>query len=182
MRVLITGGCGFVGFWTATRFLEAGHEVVCYDRRIDPDRVAVGAGRRAVYVEGDILDPARLLAAMRPHEVSGVVHAAALISQQVGAADPVRTYRVNVEGTLNVLEAVRTAGARMVYVSTATLYGRHPDLHALRPATSRACYRLTARYRYDRYTLVWPTASVPGRRVGSLVHNSVSLHHSPSRA
>jgi UDP-glucose 4-epimerase len=58
-----------------------------------------------------------------------IVHAAAVISQTDGAADPRRTYQINVEGTLNVLEAARVHRPRLVYVSTATLYGLHTDLH-----------------------------------------------------
>jgi nucleoside-diphosphate-sugar epimerase len=62
----------------------------------------------------------------------GIVHAAAVIRQDDGAQDPLRMYRINVDGTMAVLEAARALGARVVYVATATLYGIHPDLHPLR--------------------------------------------------
>ena len=54
-----------------------------------------------------------------------------MISQTDGAAAPARTVRINVDGTLAVLEVARARGLRLVYVSTATLYGMHPDLHPL---------------------------------------------------
>jgi nucleoside-diphosphate-sugar epimerase len=70
-------------------------------------------------------------AAAEACRAEGIVHAAAVISQDAGAADPVATYRVNVDGTIAVLEAARALAARVVYVATATLYGIHPDLHPL---------------------------------------------------
>lgn len=131
MRVLITGGTGFVGSFTATHFADEGHDVICFDRRIQ-DCDILDAGRaRVTLVEGDVLDRDQLLKVARDNRVDGVVHAAAVISQSEGAADPLRMFRINVEGTLSVLEVVRALRLRMVYVSTATLYGRHPDLHVL---------------------------------------------------
>lgn len=132
MRVLITGGTGFVGSFTAARFADQGHQVVCLDLHLrSPAGFAVGRPEITL-VEGDILHRESLLDLMRKYEIDAVVHAAAVISQTDGAADPERMYRINVDGTVAVLEAVRAAGLRMVYVSTATLYGRHPDLHPLK--------------------------------------------------
>lgn len=131
MRVLITGGTGFVGSFTAAQFAERGDQVVCFDRRVQPV-AGFPAGQPGIaVVEGDILDRASLQRVIRDHQIEAVAHTAAVISQTDGAADPERMYRINVEGTLSVLEAVRAARLRMVYVSTATLYGQHPDLHPL---------------------------------------------------
>jgi nucleoside-diphosphate-sugar epimerase len=131
MRVLITGGTGFVGSFTAAEFARHGHQVVCFDRQL---RQPIGLSVEQsgiVLVEGDILDRDSLLRTMRQHQVDAVVHAAAIIGQGDGAANPDRMYEINVGGTVAVLEAVRASNARMVYVSTATLYGQHPDLHPL---------------------------------------------------
>jgi nucleoside-diphosphate-sugar epimerase len=131
MRVLITGGTGFVGSFTAAQFADRGHQVVCFDRRLQPPPgFAVGQSGVAV-VEGDILDRENLRQVIQEHRIEAVVHAAAIISQTDGAADPERMYRINVEGAFAVLEAVRAAQLRMVYVATATLYGQHADLHPL---------------------------------------------------
>ena len=131
MRVLITGGSGFVGAFTAASFAEREHQVVCYDLRPPSPEIVAPHGERIAYAAGDVLDGERLARVVGEHAIEGVVHAAALIGQADGAADPTRMFRVNVEGTRVVLEAVRAAGPRLVYVSTATLYGRHPDLHPL---------------------------------------------------
>ena len=130
MRVLITGACGFVGSFTAAHFARQGHDVTGLDlkaRPLDP-RHEVPPIR---LVEADIRDFARVRAAAEECRAEGIVHAAAVIRQDLGAADPVGSYRVNVDGTVAVLEAARALGARVVYVATATLYGIHPDLHPL---------------------------------------------------
>jgi len=130
VRVLVTGAGGFVGSFTAARFAREGHEVTGFDRRarpLDPRHQSPPVDM----VEGDVRDAAAVRAAAEACRAEGIVHAAALISQTDGANDPVGMYRVNVDGTLNVLEAARALGARVVYVATATLYGVHPDLHPL---------------------------------------------------
>jgi nucleoside-diphosphate-sugar epimerase len=130
MRVLITGAGGFVGSFTAALFAREGHEVTGFDLRARPLDARHGAPPIRL-VEGDVRDADALRAAAERCHAEGIVHAAALIRQDEGAADPVRMQRVNVDGTLNALEAARALGARLVYVATATLYGQHPDLHPL---------------------------------------------------
>ena len=130
MRVLITGAGGFVGSFTAAHFARAGHQVTGFDTRarpLDPRHEAPPVH----IVEGDIREAGQVRAAAEGCAAEGIVHAAAVISQDDGAKDPVRMFRINVEGTMNVLEAARALGARVVYVATATLYGVHPDLHPL---------------------------------------------------
>jgi nucleoside-diphosphate-sugar epimerase len=130
MRVLITGASGFVGSFTAAHFARAGHEVTGLDLRVRPIDPRHGAPPIRL-VEADIRDPAGVRAAAEECRAEGIVHAAAVISQGDGASDPLRTYQINVDGTMSVLEAARALGARVVYVATATLYGIHPDLHPL---------------------------------------------------
>jgi len=131
MRVLITGGCGFVGAFTALDLTQAGHAVVCYDRRAERSDVLQAAGPSVTVVEGDIRDRDRLMAVVAEHRIEGIVHTAAVIGQGEGAASPDWMLDINVGGTVNVLEAARAHGLRVVYISTATLYGQHPDLHTL---------------------------------------------------
>jgi nucleoside-diphosphate-sugar epimerase len=130
MRVLVTGAGGFVGGFVAARLAHEGHRVAGFDRVARPLDQRHRARDVEVH-EGDLLDAARVRGVVERAQPDGIVHAAALISQVDGTADPLRTYRVNVEGTMNVLEAARAFPCRLVYVSTATLYGIHPDLHPL---------------------------------------------------
>jgi len=130
MRVLITGAAGFVGSFTASRFATEGHQVTGFDRVARPLDPRHGVPPIPM-IEGDIVDRARVLEAVDQVGAEGIVHTAAIIGQEDGAADPLRMFQINVEGTLAVLEAIRARGLRLVYVSTATLYGMHPDLHPL---------------------------------------------------
>jgi nucleoside-diphosphate-sugar epimerase len=131
MRILITGGCGFVGAFTALDLVEYGHEVVCYDRHAARNDVLERAGPGATIVEGDVRDRERLAAIVREHRIDCVAHTAAVIGQREGADSPDWMLDINVGGTVAVLETARAHGLRVVYVSTATLYGQHPDLHVL---------------------------------------------------
>lgn len=130
MRVLITGAGGFVGSFTAARFAREGHEVTGLDQRARPLDLRHQAPPVRI-IEGDIRDAQWMRAVAVEYRAEGIVHAAAVISQVDGSNDPQRTYRINVEGTMNVLEAARALDCRVVYVSTATLYGIRPDLRSL---------------------------------------------------
>jgi len=122
LRVLITGGAGFIGRNLAAR-ISAGDRVKIYDdfqnsRRGDVE-AAVGG---AAVAEGDILDFERLVREMRGHET--VVHLAAVSDVARAEVDPERARRVNVEGTRNVLNACAQNGvSRVVFASTAAVYG-----------------------------------------------------------
>jgi len=131
VRILITGGCGFVGAFTALEMVGQGHQVVCYDRRAVRNDVLEQAGPGVTIVEGDVQDRERLTAVVREHSIEGIVHTAAVIGQDVGAADPDWMLGINLGGTVSVLEVARANNLRVVYISTATLYGQHPDLHSL---------------------------------------------------
>jgi nucleoside-diphosphate-sugar epimerase len=129
VRVLITGAGGFVGSFAAARFASAGHDVLGVDRVPRPlDR---RHGVSVPMAEADVRDRDRLRALAEEHAADLIVHAAAVIGQSDGAADPVRMYEINVGGTVAALEAARARSARLVYVSTATLYGMQADLHPL---------------------------------------------------
>ncbi|MFJ8045692.1 NAD-dependent epimerase/dehydratase family protein [Kitasatospora sp. NPDC096147] len=116
MRVVVTGGCGFIGSHVADRLLAAGHRVLVVDT------VADGLPAGAGYAPVDILDPDGLAAAFEGSEA--VFHLAAMADVGRIEADPVRSVRLNVEGTTSVLEAARRSGVgRTVLASTVWVYG-----------------------------------------------------------
>jgi UDP-glucose 4-epimerase len=126
MRLLVTGGAGYIGSVVAAQLLDAGHEVVVLDDLSRGHRGAVDP--RASLVEADLLDAPAVREALGGRGLDAVLHFAALALVPESVAHPERYWRTNVGGTLNVLEAMRGAGvARLVFSSTCATYGQ-PEL------------------------------------------------------
>jgi UDP-glucuronate 4-epimerase len=128
-RYLITGALGAVGVWTMRSLLERGHEVVALDVGDDDHRLPVAlTGEQAaalVRVRGDVTDLQAVERVIDEHAIGSVIHLAALQVPFV-RADPALGARVNVVGTVNVLEAVRKRADRMgpvIYASSIAAYG-----------------------------------------------------------
>ena len=125
MRVLVTGGAGYIGSVILEELLARGDTVVAYDTLAKGHRDAVSAG--AELVEGDVLDAARLTATLRARHIEAVIHMAAdsLVGESV--SNPAKYYRTNVVGSLTLLDAMRAADVPwLVFSSTAAVYGA-PD-------------------------------------------------------
>ena len=128
MKVLVTGGAGFIGSHLVERLLREGLEVRVLDDFSTgcPENLAAVASRIEL-VEGDICDYEVVRRAMQGVEV--VSHQAALCSVARSLEEPQRTNAVNIGGTLNVLLAARDERVRrMVYASTSAVYGNTPAL------------------------------------------------------
>ena len=125
MKLLVTGGAGYIGSIVATQLLDAGHEVVVLDNLEQGHRAAIPAG--AGLVVADLRDAEALKEAVTS-EFDGVLHFAALALVAESVSHPERYYRTNVGGTLNLLEAMDGAGVRrLVFSSTCAVYGE-PDV------------------------------------------------------
>ena len=121
MKLLVTGGAGYIGSIVAQQLLAAGHEVVVLDNLTRGHRAAVPHGARLV--EADLLDPAAL-GPLLAEGFDGALHFAALSLVGESVARPELYWRNNVVGTLNLLDALRAAGVgRLVFSSTAAAYG-----------------------------------------------------------
>jgi UDP-glucose 4-epimerase len=122
MKVLVTGGAGYIGSIVAQQLVERGDEVVVLDSLERGHRQAVSPG--AELVEADLRDADRVRAALDGAGFDGVLHFAALALVKESVEHPERYYRVNVTGTLNLLDAMRSAEVpRLVFSSTAATYG-----------------------------------------------------------
>jgi UDP-glucose 4-epimerase len=126
MRILLTGGAGYIGSACLRWLLRHGHDPIAFDDLSEGNRAAVPDGRLVV---GDIGDVDALAGAMRSHRAEAVMHFAARASVPDSIADPDNYYRVNVAGTKNVLDAMRRNGiARIVFSSTAATYGFRAEM------------------------------------------------------
>jgi UDP-glucose 4-epimerase len=124
MRILVTGGAGYIGSETARRLVAAGHDIVVLDDLRRGHRAAVGT---IPLVVGDVRDIDVVAAALERHGTEAVVHFAALKSVEESVADPGAYFDVNVGGTLAVLRAMaRTGVRRFVFSSSCAVYGT-PD-------------------------------------------------------
>ena len=126
LRILVTGGAGFIGSHLVDALLAAGHDVRVLDNFATGDRRnLLHVGGDVEIVEGDIRSYERAHAAVSGCEI--VFHQAALPSVPRSIADPLTSNEVNVGGTLNVLLAARDAGVRrVVYASSSSVYGSTP--------------------------------------------------------
>ncbi len=125
MKVLVTGGAGFIGGHLSGRLVAEGHEVVAIDN-LSMGNLANLAfeflGSRLQFVKGDIRD--RSLVKKCVSDIDAVIHLAAITSVPYSIQNPVETNQVNVMGTLNLLEACMNDGIeKFVYASSCAVYG-----------------------------------------------------------
>jgi nucleoside-diphosphate-sugar epimerase len=128
MKYLITGGAGFIGSNIAFELVKRGEQVRVLDNFSTGRRENLEPLRGQVeLIEGDIRDFWTVSEAMA--EIDYVLHQAALPSVVRSVKNPLTSNAVNIDGTLNVLEAARQAGVkRMVYASSSSVYGESPTL------------------------------------------------------
>ena len=121
MRILITGGAGYIGSLTARHLAEAGHDPIVLDDLRNGHREAVG---ELPLVVGDVRDVHLVAATIDQHAIDAVIHFAALKSVEDSVADPGAYFDDNVGGTLGVLRAMAHTGVRrIVFSSSCAVYG-----------------------------------------------------------
>jgi UDP-glucuronate 4-epimerase len=142
MRILVTGGAGFIGSHLCERFLHSGHDLIVidnfnsfYDPALKRDncaqiaRTAVAEGRGYLLCEGDIRDGDFVSAIVEQEKPEAIVHVAAMAGVRPSIENPLLYEEVNVRGTLNLLEAVRATGVRpFVFASSSSVYGNNQKI------------------------------------------------------
>ncbi len=122
MRIVVTGGAGYIGSVVVEELLRDGHSVVVYDNLSKGHRDAVPD--EAAIVEGDLLDGATLGATFARHGIEAVVHMAASSLVGESVEQPAKYYRNNMLAGLSLLDAMREHGVdRLVFSSSAAVYG-----------------------------------------------------------
>ncbi len=122
MKILVTGGAGYVGSHSVRGLCDAGHDVVVFDNLVAGHRGAVD--ERASFVEGDLGDAELVRSTLANGGFEGVLHFAAFLDVNESVRDPLKYYVNNIVHTVRLLEALRDAGVkRFVFSSTCATYG-----------------------------------------------------------
>lgn len=129
MRVLITGGYGFIGAWIARNLLAKGADVLVYDLKEDPRRLRLilpeADVKKVAFLPGDVCELPAVTKAIADNKITHIIHLAGL-QVPTCRADPMLGAKVNVLGTLAIFEAIRATGnqvQRLVYASSAAVFG-----------------------------------------------------------
>lgn len=129
MKVLVTGGIGFIGSHTIVELQQAGHEVVAIDNLENSDRQVVKnietiTGTPFIFIEADLRNKTALDAVFSEHAIEAVIHFAAYKAVGESVQKPLAYYQNNVGGTINLVEAMQRHGVdKLVFSSSCTVYG-----------------------------------------------------------
>ena len=149
MRVLVTGGAGFIGSHLCDSLIADGHAVVAVDNFITGRPVNIAHLRDHpdfTFVEHDVIEPLEI-------DVERIFHLASPASPEGYMRHPIETHLVNSVGTLNMLRLAQRIGARFLYTSTSEAYGNpevHPQVETyhgnVNPVGPRSCYDESKRF------------------------------------
>ena len=129
MKILVTGGAGYIGSHTCVELLNQGHDVVVIDNlynssKLAMDRVEAITGRKLKFYEGDLLNKSDIQNVFDHEKIESVIHFAALKAVGESVALPLRYYENNITGTLNLCEVMAENGVKnIIFSSSATVYG-----------------------------------------------------------
>jgi UDP-glucuronate decarboxylase len=143
MKILVTGGAGFIGSWLCERLIDEGNDVVCLDNLFTSSKSNIAhllGNSKFEFWRHDVCDPWHI-------ECDQVYHLACPASPVQYQRNPVRTIKTAILGTLNSLEMCRNTGARLLITSTSEVYGDpevHPQVESyygnVNPVGDRSCY------------------------------------------
>lgn len=201
MHFLVTGGAGFIGSHVAEHLLAAGHEVTVFDdlnpfydpaiKRATLQVLERSGNGRFRFVQGDLVERASLDALFAGERIDQVIHLAARAGVRPSLQEPALYQRVNVEGTVNLLEAGRMAGVgKFILASSSSVYGVNakvpfseddPIFQAISPYASSklACEALGHTYHHvyglDVVMLRFFTVYGPRQRPDLAIHKFARL-------
>ncbi len=202
MKILLTGGAGFIGSHFAESLLTEGHEVISIDNLnpfYDPaikEKNLHEIEKKATPgqwtdLRGDIRDREFVEDVFKAYQPEEVVHLAAMAGVRPSIADPLTYQEVNIQGTVNLLEAMKAHGAhRMIFASSSSVYGNNPKVpfseddnvdHPISPyaATKKAgeliCYTYHHLYQFTMVALRFFTVYGPRQRPEMAIHKFTRL-------
>lgn len=134
MKILVTGGCGFIGSHTCVELLDASYEVVIVDNFVNSDKSIIDKIKRITnkdltFYEGDVCDKQLLLKIFKENKIDAVIHFAAYKAVGESVKEPLKYYRNNLDSTLTLLEVMKEYNCHnFVFSSSATVYGSPKEL------------------------------------------------------
>ena len=129
MKILVTGGAGYIGSHTCVELLDAGYEVVILDNLYNSSKKAVDrieeiTGKKVTFYENDMLDKEALEKIFSVENIDAVIHFAGLKAVGESVAKPLEYYKNNITGTLTLVEVMREHNCKnIIFSSSATVYG-----------------------------------------------------------
>jgi len=134
MKVLVTGGCGYIGSHTCCELLDNGYDVVIIDNLSNSksdviDKITEITGKDVKFYEGDVCDKNILETIFNENEIDAVIHFAGLKAVGESVAKPLMYYRNNLDSTLSLLEVMNEHNCKKIaFSSSATVYGSPKEL------------------------------------------------------
>jgi UDP-glucose 4-epimerase len=179
-KILVTGGAGFIGFHLTKKLLELGAEVTIYDNMSNGKMENVKDNAKAAFVKGDILD-LKTLCKLPKYDL--IYHLAAQVVVPYSMENPTVDFDTNARGTLNVLEKARKDKARLLFASSAAVYGNPerlptPEGYGFHPVScyglskvvgEEYCQMYTQQYKLD--ITIFRFANVYGSRCHGVIHD-----------
>jgi len=129
MKILVTGGCGFIGSHTVCELLDNGYEVVIIDNLCNSKKEVISkietiTNKKVLFYEGDVRDKELLHKIFQDNTIDGVIHFAGLKAVGESVKIPLSYYRNNIDSTLTLLEVMQESNCKnIVFSSSATVYG-----------------------------------------------------------
>lgn len=134
MQILVTGGAGYIGSHTCVELLNAGYDVIVVDNLYNSnqkaiDRIEQITQKKVKFYKEDILDKEALKKIFSENQIDAVIHFAGLKAVGESVQKPVEYYTVNIAGTLNLIDVMRTYGCKnIIFSSSATVYGESAQI------------------------------------------------------
>jgi UDP-glucose 4-epimerase len=129
MKILLTGGTGYIASHTALVLAEAGHEVILYDNLSNSnlsvvDRLVTITGQNYIFIRGDVRDTELLSRTLKQYNIDAVIHFAGLKALGESIEKPIDYYDNNICGTISLLQSMQASNVKnLVFSSSATVYG-----------------------------------------------------------
>lgn len=145
MQILVTGGAGYIGSHTCVELLNAGYDVIVVDNLYNSNQKAIDrmeqiTQKKVKFYKEDILDKEALKKIFSENQIDAVIHFAGLKAVGESVQKPVEYYTVNIAGTLNLIDVMRTYGCKnIIFSSSATVYGEPAQIQITEACPKGTC-------------------------------------------